>query len=58
MNLRFGLIDSEGDWDVFLWSKNITDEEYLVESFRDFFNTYTEERGDQRSYGVEVNYYF
>ncbi|MCP4270470.1 MAG: TonB-dependent receptor [Gammaproteobacteria bacterium] len=58
MNLRFGLIDSEGDWDVFLWSKNITDEEYLTESFRDFFNTYTEERGDQRSYGVEVNYYF
>jgi len=58
MNLRLGLIDSEGDWDVFLWSKNITDEDYMVESFRDFFNTYTEERGDQRSYGVEANYYF
>jgi len=58
INMRFGLIDAEGDWDVFLWGKNIADEEYLVESFRDFFNTYTEEYGDQRSYGVEVNYHF
>ncbi len=57
-NIRIGLIDTEGDWDVFLWGKNVTDEEYLVESFRDFFNTYTEEHGDQRTYGIEANYYF
>jgi len=58
INLRFGLIDSQGDWDVFIWGKNVTDEEYLVESFRDFFNTYTEEYGDPQTYGIEVNYHF
>ncbi len=57
-NMRIGLVDSEGSWDVSLWGKNITNEKYLKQSYRDFFNTYTEQYGDQRMYGLEVNYYF
>jgi len=57
-NLHIGLVSTEGSWDAFFWGKNITDEKYLSESFRDFFNTYTEQQADQRMYGVEINYYF
>ena len=58
LNLHIGFVSANGDWDVFLWGKNITDKEYLSESFRDFFNTYTEQQAGQQTYGVEFNLYF
>ncbi|RLA02871.1 MAG: hypothetical protein DRQ47_06175, partial [Gammaproteobacteria bacterium] len=57
-NTRIGLIGPQGNWDLFFWGKNLADESYVKESFRDFFNTYTQEFGDQRTYGIEMNYYF
>jgi len=29
-NARIGYVSAEGDWDVFLWAKNLTDERYKV----------------------------
>ena len=29
-NARIGYVSTEGDWDVFLWAKNLTDERYKV----------------------------
>jgi len=58
VNLRAGFIATSGNWDMFFWGKNVTGEDYLRDSFRDFFNTYTEQRADQTMYGLEMNYYF
>ena len=57
-NARFGFVGINGDWDVFIWGKNLDNAEFNQDSFRDFFNTYTEQKYDQRTYGVEMNYYF
>lgn len=58
LNMRVGLQDDDDNWDIYLWGKNLLNERYLNRSLRDFFNTYTEQVADERSYGVEVNYYF
>jgi len=45
-------------WQMNLWVKNLTDEEYQTESFRDFFGTILVTRGLPRTFGLEVNYRF
>jgi iron complex outermembrane receptor protein len=57
-NARLGLVSVNGDWDVFVWGKNLDGASFNQDSYRDFFNTYVERKYDQRTYGVELNYYF
>ena len=39
INGRVGLIDQDGYWEVYLWGRNLTDEQGPVDSFREFFGT-------------------
>jgi len=58
VNARVGLISQEGDWEVFLWGRNLSDEDEKVESVRDFFGTLGYLPRQPRTYGVEAVYNF
>jgi len=58
VNARIGLIDQEGYWEVYLWGRNLTDEDTPVDSFREFFGTLVNTPRQPRTYGVEVTYNF
>ena len=58
LNGRIGLIDQEGAWEVYLWGRNLTDDDTPVDSFREFFGTLVHTPRSPRTYGVEVNYNF
>lgn len=58
MNGRIGLIDQEGYWEVYLWGRNLTDEDTPVDSFREFFGTLVNTPRQPRTYGIEVMYNF
>jgi len=55
---RLGLISQEGDFEVYLWGRNLTDEDAAVDSFREFFGTLVETPRQPRTYGVEAVYNF
>ncbi|WP_187276374.1 TonB-dependent receptor [Parahaliea maris] len=57
LNGRIGL-EAMGHWSVYLWGRNLLDEEYLVDTPSDFFGTVLEFKGDPRTYGIEVAYTF
>ena len=68
-NASLGLTSAEGNWDVILWAKNITDEDYLITGSRnrDFGNPafgpesvegYRVTPGEERTYGVTLKYRF
>ena len=58
MSGRIGFISQEGSWEVYLWGRNLTDEDAAVDSFREFFGTLVETPRQPRTYGVEVVYNF
>lgn len=58
LNGRIGIIDQEGAWEVYLWGRNLTDEDTAVDSFREFFGTLVNTPRQPRTYGVEVAYNF
>lgn len=58
LNGRIGLIDQEGYWEVYLWGRNLTDEDTPVDSFREFFGTLVNTPRQPRTYGIEVMYNF
>ena len=39
LNGRIGFISHEGDWELYIWGRNLTDERGPVDSFREFFGT-------------------
>lgn len=57
LNGRIGIESSDG-WSVYLWGRNLLDEDYVVSNESDFFGTLTEFPGDPRTYGVELAYRF
>jgi len=57
LNARLGLISIEG-FEVYLWARNLTDEDGDVDSFREFFGTLANTPRTPRTYGVEVMYSF
>ncbi|NIB39017.1 TonB-dependent receptor [Pseudomaricurvus alkylphenolicus] len=59
VNARVGFTDPEGGLDISLWSRNLTDEEYLT-SNKDFSTVgFTSlKRNEPRTYGVDVSYHF
>ncbi|WP_226666047.1 TonB-dependent receptor [Microbulbifer aggregans] len=58
VNARLGLESENGTWSLALWGRNLTDEEYLNTTQRDFFGTLIHFQGDPRTYGLELGYRF
>ncbi len=57
LNARIG-IEAAGHWSVYLWGRNLLDEEYSSGNGSDFFGTIVDFPSDPRTYGVEVSYIF
>lgn len=58
LNGRIGLLDQNGGLEVYLWGRNLTNENEAVDSFREFFGTLVNTPRQPRTYGVEVMYSF
>lgn len=57
LNGRIGVESADG-WSVFLWGRNLLDEEYAETNLSDFFGTLLTFPGDPRTYGLELSYRF
>lgn len=53
LNARIGFLNNDGRFEVYLWGRNILDEEQYIDDFRDFFNTKVRFPGIGRTWGVE-----
>ena len=64
INARLGYISSNNRWQVILWGKNLTDEDYIVDQdagslANDAFNSVLRQAlGAPRTYGIDVRYNF
>lgn len=56
VNGRLGLQSDSDTWSTALWVRNLTDEEYLTHTTRDFFGTLVHFAGTPRTYGIDFNY--
>jgi len=54
LNGRIGLIRNNENFEVYLWGRNLTDEDTIVDDFRDFFGTLVNHPNIGRTYGVEL----
>ena len=54
VNGRIGLIGNGGRYEAYLWGRNLTDEDGLVDDFRDFFGTIVNHPNIGRTYGLEL----
>ena len=59
-NASLGLLSADGSWNVSLWGKNLSDEDYVsaYETSRDGLFGFNADLGDSRTYGVTVKYTF
>lgn len=57
LNARIG-VEAAGQWSVYLWARNLLDEEYSDNNQSDFFGTIVDFPGDPRTYGIELAYTF
>jgi len=57
LNARIG-IEAAEHWSVYLWARNLLDEEYSETNSSDFFGTIVDFPADPRTYGIEVAYTF
>ncbi len=58
VNGRVGFNTANDKMGVFLWVKNLTDSDNIVDGFRDFFGTIVQHQMRPRTYGLEVKYNF
>lgn len=58
LNGRIGFINNDSRFEVYLWGRNILDEEQYIDDFRDFFNTKVRFPGLGRTWGVEGKIHF
>ena len=54
LNGRIGLIGNGGRFEAYLWGRNLTDEDGLIDDFRDFFGTLVNHPNIGRTYGIEL----
>ncbi len=54
LNGRIGLMSNDGRYEAYLWGRNITDEDGLVDDFRDFFGTLVNHPNIGRTFGAEL----
>jgi len=58
VNARIGLIDMDDTWEVYLWGRNLTDEDQIIGSSQQFFGTFIDTNQTPRTYGIEGIYRF
>lgn len=58
VNARIGLLSHEGGLEIYLWGRNLTNEDEAVDQFREFFGTLAKTPRTPRTYGIEVMYNF
>ena len=59
VNGRIGLLGSDESWELSLWGKNLTDEDYLAHTFVvDFFGITGDLYNTPRTYGMSFTYNF
>ncbi|RLA04813.1 MAG: TonB-dependent receptor [Gammaproteobacteria bacterium] len=58
VNARIGLIDLQGGWEVYLWGRNLTDEDQSLYSGTQFLGTLIYSNQTPRTYGIEATYNF
>ncbi|TDG11846.1 TonB-dependent receptor [Seongchinamella unica] len=58
ISARIGLVSDAETWEVSVWGRNLTDEDYQNYSFRDFFGTILGGYAMPRTYGIEAKYNF
>ncbi|NIB40548.1 TonB-dependent receptor [Pseudomaricurvus alkylphenolicus] len=58
VNARVGISDTEGQWRLLLWSRNLTDEYYYTGAFGGTNGGYVRSVGLPRTYGVSLEYDF
>ncbi|MEZ6011557.1 MAG: TonB-dependent receptor [Hyphomonas sp.] len=54
VNGRIGLMGNGGRYEAYIWGRNLTDEDGLVDDFRDFFGTIVNHPNIGRTYGIEL----
>jgi len=57
-NARIAIGDSEGDWRLMLWGKNITDEYYYTGAWGGVNGNYSRVNGMPRTFGLTLTYNF
>ena len=57
-NMRLSYSPTNGKWTVSVWGRNLTDQDYLIATGRDFLGNNFVTRGLPRMYGVEAKYNF
>lgn len=50
---RIGIETDDGGMGAYIWGRNLTDEDVLIDDFRDFFGTIVHHPNMPRTYGVE-----
>lgn len=58
LNARLALHSDNDSWSAALWARNLTNEEYLTHTSRDFFGTLLHFAGTPRTYGIDLGYRF
>ncbi|RLQ22507.1 TonB-dependent receptor [Seongchinamella sediminis] len=58
VSARIGLVSDAETWEVSVWGRNLTDNDYQDYSFRDFFGTILAGYAMPRTYGIEAKYKF
>ena len=58
LNGRIGLIDGNGSWEVYLWGRNLTDEDEYLNYIPSFFGSLSATPMTPRTYGVQVTFHF
>lgn len=56
INARIGLVSPDERWEVFLWGKNLADEDYVTTAGPAFFGGLLSNFGIQRTYGIRIRY--
>ena len=58
INLHATFTPDRAKWALSLWSRNVTNQSYLIASGRDFFSNQFVTRGEARSFGADFRYMF
>lgn len=58
VNARIGLLPQNNGFEVYIWGRNLTDEDEPVDSFREFFGTLVNTPRTPMTWGVEFIYSF
>jgi len=58
VNARVGLLSNDDSWEIYLWSKNLTNQRKYVDDLRDFFGTIARFPNLPRTYGIEAVFNF